>query len=87
MGILVGGDDTSGVVMVRLTEVVGATETEVITPLAIQDRKMPNMKCHHVIRRIKIVSSYQMKVMKVQLKYIPDGTVEDTFLVVTVPVK
>ena len=45
---IVGGDDTSGVVMVGLTAAVGASETEVITPLAIQDRKMPNMKCQHV---------------------------------------
>ena len=31
MDVLVGGDDTSGVVMVGLTVVVGASETEVRT--------------------------------------------------------
>ena len=38
MDVLVGGDDTSGVGMVGLTLVVGASETEGIMPLAIQDR-------------------------------------------------
>ena len=69
--VVVGATEVGGV-----TEAGGLTEAgSVITPLempTIQDRKMSNVKCQHVYiqhNEDKMVSSYQMKVMKTQVEY------------------